>query len=141
MLTYIENDRKSFEERMAEAVADIPLYTTEWTNFNPSDPGITILETLLGFASLQQDNMNEIPFRVKQNLLKLVGFNIQKGRCARLMLSAGNVQGPVTIPANHRFRIGELVFETNREIKLDKRHLIGIYGMKQDGEEQKYTVG
>ena len=139
MLTYIENDRKSFEERMAEAVADIPLYTTEWTNFNPSDPGITILETLLGFASLQQDNMNEIPFRVKQNLLKLVGFNIQKGRCARLMLSAGNVQGPVTIPANHRFRIGELVFETNREIKLDKRHLIGIYGMKQDGEEQKYT--
>ena len=139
MLTYIENDRKSFEERMAEAIADIPLYTSEWTNFNPSDPGITILETLLGFASLQQDNMDDIPFKVKQNLLRLVGFNIQKGRCARLLLSAGNVQEPVTIPANHRFRIGDLVFETNREIKLDKRHLIGIYGMKQEEEGAQFT--
>ncbi len=139
MLIYIENDRKSYEERMEAAIADIPLYTSEWTNFNPSDPGITMLETLLGFATLQQEGMDDIPFKVKQNLLKLVGFNINKGRSARLLLSAGNVPGPVTIPANHRFRIGELVFETNREIKLDKRRLVGIYGMKQHEEGQEYT--
>ena len=139
MLTYIENERKTFEERMAEAVSDIPLYTSEWTDFNPSDPGITILETLLGFSTLQQDNMDDIPFRVKENLLKLVGFEIQKGRCARLLLSASGVKESVTIPANHRFRIGDLVFETNREIRLDKRHLLGIYGMKKEGEEQEQT--
>ena len=50
MLTYVTNDQKTFEERMAEAIADIPLYTDEWTNFNPSDPGMTILETVLGFC-------------------------------------------------------------------------------------------
>ena len=60
MLIYIENDRKSYEERMEAAIADIPLYTSEWTNFNPSDPGITMLETLLGFATLQQEGMDEI---------------------------------------------------------------------------------
>ena len=131
MLTYLENDRKTFEERMAEAIADIPLYTSEWTNFNPSDPGITILETLLGFGTLQQDSMDEIPFRVKQNLLKMVGFSIAKGKTARLLLSADHVPaGQILIPANHKFRLGDLIFETNRPILLEDRRLLGIYGKK-----------
>ena len=78
MLTYVTNDGKTYEEKMAEAISNIPLYTREWTNFNPSDPGMTILETLLGFETLQQDSMSDIPARVKQNLLKLVGFQIRK---------------------------------------------------------------
>ena len=140
MLTYTDGNRKSFEERMAEAITEIPLYTDEWTNFNPSDPGMTILETLLGFGSLQQESMDEIPFRVKQNLLKMVGFEIRKGRCARLLLTASNVKGKVSIPANHKFRIGELVFETNREIELSERKLIGIYGKKamEDSEYEDF---
>ena len=38
MLTYISSDAKTFEERYVEALTSIPLYTDEWTNFNPSDP-------------------------------------------------------------------------------------------------------
>ena len=135
MLTYLENDRKTYEERMAEAIADIPLYTSEWTNFNPSDPGITILETLLGFGSLQQESLNDIPFLVKQNLLKLVGFTIRKGKTARLLLSAENVREKVSIPANHKFRIGDMVFETNRQMLIEDRKVLGIYG-KKEGEEE-----
>ncbi len=138
MLTYVTNDQKTFEMRMAEAIADIPLYTDEWTNFNPSDPGITILETVLGFGSLQQESMDDIPFRVKQNLLKMVGFQIQKGRSARLLLSASNVKEETILPANHKIRLGELVFETNREITLSPKRLLGVYG-KKAGEDTEYV--
>ncbi len=138
MLTYVTNNQKTFEERMAEAIADIPLYTDEWTNFNPSDPGITILETLLGFGTLQQESMDDIPFRVRLNLLKMVGFEIQKGRSARLLLSASNVKEETILPANHKFRLGELVFETNREITLSPRQLIGVYG-KKAGEDTEFV--
>lgn len=131
MLTYIENEGKTYEERMAEALTDIPLYTDEWTNFNPSDPGLTIMETLLGFLTLQQDSMDDIPAKVRQNLLKMVGFSIKKGRSARLLLSAANVSRPVTIPCNHKFKIGEIVFETNREINISDTRLIGVYGKKK----------
>ena len=137
MLTYVTNDQKTFEERMAEAIADIPLYTDEWTNFNPSDPGMTILETVLGFGTLQQESMDDIPFRVKQNLLKMVGFRIQKGRSARLLLSASNVKEETVLPTNHKFRLGELVFETNREITLSPKRLLGVYG-KKAGEDTEY---
>ena len=137
MLTYTGSEGKTFEERMAEAIADIPLYTDEWTNFNPSDPGITILETLLGFGTLQQESMGDIPFRVKQNLLKLVGFEIGKGKSARVLLSAENVRETTVIPANHKFTIGELVFETNREIILEDRRILGVYG-KKASEESGY---
>lgn len=143
MLRYIETEGKTFEERLSDAITDIPLYTDEWTNFNPSDPAVTILETLIGFETLQQDSMGDIPPRVRQNLLKLVGFNIKKGRNARLLLSAANVKEPVVIPANHKFRLGELCFETNREILLDDRRLIGVYGKKgndeNDGEYKDFA--
>ncbi len=135
MLRYIETEGNTFEEKMTEAVTNIPIYTDEWTNFNPSDPGITILETLIGFATLQQDSMDDIPAQVRQKLLKMVGFEIQKGRNARLLLSAANVTEPFVIPANHKFRIGDLCFETNREISIADQRLIGVYGKKESKEE------
>ena len=134
MLTYISSDAKTFEERYVEALTSIPLYTDEWTNFNPSDPGITILETLTGFETLQQDKLDSIPYRVRQNLLKMVGFTVKKGRSARLLLSATNVTDPVVLPANHKFRIGDIVFETNRMTELKDFRILGIYG-KKEGEE------
>ena len=48
---------KTFDERIKEAIMQIPLYTEEWTNFNPSDPGMTILENLTAFTTLQQEEI------------------------------------------------------------------------------------
>ena len=138
MLTYISRDGKTFEERFAEALISIPLYTDEWTNFNGSDPGITILETLSGFETLQQDEIDVIPFKVRQNLLKMVGFQIRKGRNARLLLSASNVKEPVLLPVNHKFRIGDIVFETNRPTEIRDFRITGIYGLKSD-EDSEFT--
>ena len=138
MLRYVETERKTYEEKMAEAVTNIPIYTDEWTNFNPSDPGMTILETLIGFATLQQDSMDDIPAVVRQKLLKMVGFEIQKGRNARLLLSAANVKQPFVIPANHKFKIGDICFETNREIPVADERLIGVYGQKSGGNPEEY---
>ncbi|MBE5918238.1 MAG: hypothetical protein E7272_00185 [Pseudobutyrivibrio ruminis] len=132
MLTYVEKEQKTYEERLAEAVTDIPLYTSEWTNFNPSDPAMTILETLVGFITLQQDSMDDIPLAVRRNLLKMVGFSAKKGRCARLLLSTSGVESRFSIPANHKFVIGDIVFETNREIVIDDNRIIGIYGKKSN---------
>lgn len=139
MLAYIETEGKTYEERLAEAITDIPLYTDEWTNFNPSDPAMTILETLLGFATLQQDSMDDIPARVRQNLLKLLGFHIKKGKSARLLLSAANVKEPFTLPANHKFHIGNLVFETNRQVAIADHKVLGVYGKLAVGDGEENT--
>ncbi len=137
MLTYISNEGKTYEERLLEAFTQIPLYTDDWTNFNPSDPGVTILETLTGFETIQQDNLMETSNKVRINLLKMVGFKINRGRGARLLLATEKVREKKVLMPNHRFSIGNLVFETNRRIEVDDYRVLGIYGYKADKGEYK----
>ena len=70
---------KTYEELMAEALLSIPLYSDEWTNFNPSDPGVTILENLTAFQTLQQNYIDRVTPQIQQKLLKLAGFQAEKG--------------------------------------------------------------
>jgi hypothetical protein len=37
-------DDRTYEDLVAEALRLIPNYAPEWTNYNPSDPGITLIE-------------------------------------------------------------------------------------------------
>ncbi len=138
MLDYYSQEGKTFIDRYGEALSQIPLYTKEWTNFNPSDPAVTILETLCGYETVQQEMIFNVPFEVQQNLMKMVGFEIRKGRTARLLLSADNVTAPYTLPANHKFQIGDLTFETNKAITIDDYRITSIYGEKE-GEFTDFT--
>ncbi len=86
MLSNIDLDDKGYERIREEALGRIPIYSREWTNYNVSDPGITILENFSAFMALQQSEMNEIPERIKMCLLSLAGFIAAEGRCARAYL-------------------------------------------------------
>ncbi len=123
---------KTYEELLAEGLLSIPLYSDEWTNFNPSDPGITILENLTAFEALQQRFIDQITPEIQGKLLKLAGFEAEKGRCARVLLAAGNLTEPVRIPANQKFMVGDLCFETNRSLELKPYHVTGVWGMRDD---------
>lgn len=86
MLRNIDLDDKGYDRIREEAIARIPVYSREWTNYNISDPGITILENFSAFMALQQSEMNEIPDRIRMHLLSLAGFTAAEGRCARAFL-------------------------------------------------------
>ena len=138
MLKYKNLDDKTFEEAYSEAVMQIPLYSKEWTNYNPSDPGITILENLTAFTTLQRSSINEITPQVRQNLLKMVGFEAARGKCARLLLAAEGVDEPFVIAANQKFMLGDLSFETNRMMEIGSCRLSGIYG-RWGGMDHDYS--
>ena len=132
MLNYKNLDDKTFEEAYSEAVMQIPLYSKEWTNHNPSDPGITILEILTAFETIQRGSINHMSAEVRQNLLRMTGFEAARGKCARLLLAAEGVEDPFVVAANQRFRLGDLSFETNRMLEIGSYRLTGIYGMHND---------
>lgn len=132
---------KTYQELISEAIMQIPLYTSEWTNFNPSDPGMTILENLTAFEALQQESIRQITPRIKQKLLKMLGFTGRKGRCARVLLSAEGVKEPVELQANQPFYLGDLTFETNRRIRLSDYSLTGVYGQHGDSfQDYSYLI-
>lgn len=132
MLNNRSLDDRTYDELMAEALMRIPLYSQEWTNYNPSDPGITILENLTAFEILQQSQINFITPAIRQKLLKLVGFEAKKGRCARVLMAAEGLTQPLSLPINHKFHLGELCFETTRSQELRLSRLTGIYGVRDE---------
>ncbi len=126
MLRLEETTGRTYEERMEDAVSAIPLITDEWTNHNPSDPGITILENLILFETLQGSRITNISDEAGRALLKMVGFEAAKGKCARLLLAADRLPGKTHLENNQRFYIGDMVFETRRPQDVGDCHLTGI---------------
>lgn len=132
MLSKATLQEQTFENLIQEARVQIPLYTKEWTNFNPSDPAETILENLSAFTILQQAYIDKMPEEVQKKLFAMAGFTPKNGRSARVLLEAKNVKEPVIIPSGQRFCVGDMSFETNREFLLRGNRLIGIYGKYKD---------
>lgn len=118
---------------MEEAIMQISLYSKEWTNFNLSDPGITILENLIKFQLLQYDSIENIPDKAKESLLRLAGFEALPGKSARVLLSAEHVKENIVIPVNQRFMVGDVGFETNQEVLLSNHKLIAVYARQKEG--------
>ena len=126
MLRLEETSGRTYEERMADAISAIPLLTDEWTNFNPSDPGITILENLIVFEALQGARITSISDEARRNLLKMVGFEARKGKCARLLLTADKLKEKTHLYNGQRFYLGDMVFETKKAQDVGDCHLTGI---------------
>ena len=126
MLKLEETRGRTYEERMADALSTIPLLTEEWTNHNPSDPGITILENLIVFEALQGSRIASVSEEARRALLKLVGFEAGKGKCARLLLTTDGLPGKTHINNNQRFFLGDMVFETRKAMDVGECHLTGV---------------
>ncbi len=131
MLNSINLDDKSYQDLMAEALAAIPLYSQEWTNFNRSDPGITVLQNLSAFHVLQQATINEVTEEARRKLLALVGYQARQNRAASVLLQAPG--GGLTLPPQYPLRLGGLTFETEREIVCTDWGLAAVYVASQGG--------
>lgn len=65
-------DTRTYGDILDEMIASIPKYTDKWTNHNPSDPGITILELLSWIEETTLYRINRIPEESYVNFLRLV---------------------------------------------------------------------
>lgn len=120
-------EKKKFEDWIVEAVQEIPLYCDEWTNFNPSDPGMTILENLTAMQIIQENYITQLPTSLREDMLGITGFKSEPGKCAKVLLVPMEVQKDVLLPANQRFYVGDVPFEITKEVLIKKNRLIGAY--------------
>lgn len=69
-------DDRTWDDLVEEGLSLIPSYTSDWTNFNPSDPGITLIELLAYVSEMQIYRLNRITNANQQAFLNLiVGLN------------------------------------------------------------------
>jgi hypothetical protein len=113
MLGNIDLNKKSYEQILEEAIAQIPIYSKDWTNYNISDPGITILENLSAFSALLQSEINEVPEKTRFRLLELAGFTPRKGKaaCAYISAKMDKEDRTVNIPKGAKLYAQDICFE------------------------------
>lgn len=69
-------DDLGFNELVADAKSLIPLYDPEWTNYNPTDPGITLVELFAWFSEMVLYRMDQVTEENHRQFLKLLGIKL-----------------------------------------------------------------
>lgn len=129
MLGNIDLDDKGYDQIREESIARIPMYSREWTNYNISDPGITILENFSAFTALQQSEINEVPGKIKLRLLALAGFTAREGICAAAYLIPKvpqNRKTPCLVPERMKLYAQNICFELEQCAEVREMCLLSV---------------
>src|ERR1051325_12054538 len=70
-------DDRTFEQIYADLRLRIPRYAPQWTNFNESDPGITLLELNAFLIEILIYRLNRVPELNYIKFLQLLGIERQ----------------------------------------------------------------
>ncbi|WP_433972847.1 putative baseplate assembly protein [Tunturiibacter lichenicola] len=96
-------DDRRWSDLVDEGRALIPLYGSEWTDQNASDPGITLIELLASVTEMDIFEVNRISDRARLKFLSLVGVSPQPPLAAsmplRFSLPAGSPSMPLAAGA------------------------------------------
>src|SRR4051794_11116871 len=109
-LTIPSLDDRRYQDLLDEALARIPVHTPEWTNFNKSDPGVTLIEVFAFLTETLLYRSNRVPEQNRRKFLTLLGRGLQPASSARGLVTFANERGPLeplTLNAAIEVRAGQ----------------------------------
>ncbi|MEO8049533.1 MAG: putative baseplate assembly protein [Acidobacteriota bacterium] len=129
-------DNRRFDDIVAEVRARIPRYSPEWTDFNDSDPGITLAQLFAWMTDLLLYRINLVPELNYLKFLQLVGIELKPAQPAKAEVTfpvkasapSNWVSVPVGTPVATESTDGgtPVVFETIRDLVALKATLAAI---------------
>lgn len=120
-------DDRAFQDLVDECLLRIPRYCPEWTNYNPSDPGITLIELFAWMTDQMFQRFNQVPRRNYVAFLELLGVRLRAPNPAKTYLSfylSGNLPQTYTIPAGTEVATEQtdeqpaVVFSTEQPLRI-----------------------
>jgi hypothetical protein len=110
-------DDRSWQQLKDELVRRIPVYTPEWTDHNPSDPGITLLELFAFLGENLLFRFNQIPEATRLEFLQLLQVPMRPATPARAMVGFTlGAAAEALVPIGSEAKAGSLPFETDDEV-------------------------
>jgi len=98
-------DDRKWADLVDEGRSLVPVYGPEWSDHNPSNPGIMLTELLAFIAEMDIFQLNQISDRGRRKFLKLVGIAPLPPLPAEAVLRVRLTEGsaPITLPAGVEF--------------------------------------
>lgn len=116
-------DDRTFAELMSEAKAVIDRTCPEWTDRNPGDPGITLIETFAYLTDTMLYRLNRVPEKLYVALLNLVGAQLRPPAAAAASLTFTRTDGAarIEIPVGTRVATsdGSVTFVVTEAVVLE----------------------
>lgn len=75
-------DSRTFQQLVDRALQRIPHYTPEWTDFNLSDPGVTLVDLFAWLTELMFYQLNRVPELNYIKFLQLIGLELRAAQPA-----------------------------------------------------------
>jgi predicted phage baseplate assembly protein len=120
-------DDRTFQDIVREARSKIPLYCPRWTDYNLSDPGITLIEMFAWMVEMLLYRLNKVPDKNYVKFMELIGIQLEPPKPAianvTFRLSAAQPQ-PVTIPLGTEVSTIQtefqdaIIFTANRDLTI-----------------------
>ena len=70
-------DDRKFQDIVSEARSKIPLYCPKWTDYNLSDPGITLIELFAWMVDMLLYRLNRVPDKNYIKFMELIGIHLE----------------------------------------------------------------
>ena len=80
-------DQRSYDDLVRELRQRIQRYTPEWTDYNDSDPGMTLLQLFAWLSEQLLFQMNQVPELNYTKFLQLLGMDLRPAAPARALLT------------------------------------------------------
>ncbi|WP_320039954.1 baseplate J/gp47 family protein [uncultured Desulfobacter sp.] len=116
-----EFDGRTYRELLNEAIARIPAHNPEWTNFNDTDPGITLLQLFAFMSESIIYRANLIPERNRQKFLRLLRLPMRPASAAKGLVTFQNPRGALkvfTLNENIQVSAGNVPFRTENGLDV-----------------------
>ncbi|MFC1968051.1 putative baseplate assembly protein [Chloroflexota bacterium] len=120
-------DDRKFQDIVSEARSKIPLYCPKWTDYNLSDPGITLIELFAGMVDMLLYRLNRVPEKNYIKFMELLGIQLEPPKPAManvtFRLSVPQPE-PLILPAGIEVATVQtefqeaIVFTTNRDLNI-----------------------
>lgn len=120
-LTVPAIDNRTYQDLRNEGLSRIPVHNPEWTNFNRSDPGVTLVEVFAFLTESLLYRANQIPERNRRKFLKLLRLELRPASAARGIVAFANDRGPlevVTLPSGFEVQAGKLTFRLEQGLDV-----------------------
>src|SRR5713101_4350635 len=124
-ITSPQLDDLTYDGTVEQLLRRIPVYAPEWTDWNDSDPGVTLIQLFAYLAEQVGYRLNQVPEKNYIELLKLLGVRLRPALAATsrmgIFLTDPALLDGFTLDARSRF-MGKgstpAIFESDTDVDM-----------------------
>ncbi|MEL7355583.1 MAG: putative baseplate assembly protein [Cyanobacteria bacterium J06560_6] len=146
-------DDRTYRELVDECVLRIPRYCPEWSNHNPADPGITLIELFSWLTDQMLWRFNQVPWRQYISFLELLGVRLASPIPARTDLTfylsraqstldfVGPIQAETEVSTERTDNQEAVIFSTERRLEIGTPRICNFLLCEDIAESNNLSLG